>query len=137
MNNLNKIGKIKTIALGVLALPNLFLAQKQMPNQDYTVFIVPLIFGAFAIPFLSKINVKIAGREIAKPTWNDNPFNFKRPLSFFQFGSYFFFIAGLSMIIGTAIRFHEFNSFGFMNISFGLGIFIGIWITVKWLIKSR
>ena len=76
------------------------------------------------------------GREIIKPTWNDNPLTLKRPLSFFHFGAFFFMTIGISMLLGTAIKFQTLSFFGLTAISFGFGILIGIWLTLKWT-KSR
>lgn len=137
MKHLDRTGKIKTIALLLLALPNLFIGTKQQPTDNYVFLIFPFIFGASVIPILSKFNARISNRVISIPSWNDNPFNLKKLLSFYQFGAYFFVVTGLSMIIGTAIRFREFNTFGFMSISFGLGILAGIWLTIKWSIRKK
>lgn len=94
--------------------------------------LMPLIFGSIAIPLITKFNAGL-GREIVKPTWNDNPLTLKRPLSFFHFGSFFLITVGLSILLGTAIKFHTLNFFGLTAISFGLGILIGIGLTLKWI----
>jgi len=136
MNSWNKTGKIKAIILGILALPNLLLPIGIQEQQGFFMIIMPLIFGSFAIPFIAILNKVILRREIKKPTWNDNPLSLKRPLTFFHFGSFFFIVVGVSILLGSSIKFHELNYFGLSSISFGLGILSGIWLTLK-LTKSK
>jgi hypothetical protein len=132
MKNWNKTGKIKAIVLGLLALPNLLLPIGVQGQQGFMMILLPLIFGSFAIPLITRFNVIILGREIIKPSWNDNPLTLKRPLTFFHFGSFFFITIGISTLIGTGIKFHLLNFFGLSSISFGLGILLGIWLTLIW-----
>ena len=131
MNNWNKTGKIKAIILGLLALPNLLMPIGETGQQGLVMILMPLIFGSIAIPLIAKFNAGL-GREILKPTWNDNPLTLKRPLSFFYFSSFFFLTVGLSMLVGTGIKFQTLHFFGLTAISFGLGILLGIWLTLKW-----
>lgn len=130
MKNLSSIGKIKTLVLFLLALPNLFWGPPQQPIEISIFSFFPLVFAVFVIPFLSFVNSKMSGQPSIKPSWNDNPFNTKKRLSFFQFAAYFFVVIGLSMIIGTAIRSQGFNSFGLMSFNFGIGILIGTRLTI-------
>jgi hypothetical protein len=132
MKNWNRIGKIKAIILGLLALPNLLMPIGATGEQGLFMILMPLIFGSIAIPLIAKFNGAFLGREIIKPTWNDNPLTIKRPLSFFHFGAFFFITVGLSILLGTAIKFQTFSFFGLTAISFGLGILIGICLTLKW-----
>jgi len=136
MKNWNKTGKIKAIVLGILALPNLLMPIGATGPKGFMMILVPLIFGAIAIPLIMKFNNAASGQEIVKPTWNDNPFVLKRPLSLFHFGSFFFLAVGISMLLGAGIRYQTLNSFGLIAVSFGLGILIGIWLTLKW-VKSK
>lgn len=132
MNNWNKTGKIKAIVLGLLALPNLLMPIGATGEQGLFMILMPLVFGSIAIPLITKFNEALFGREIRKPTWNDNPLTLKRPLSFFHFGAFFFLTIGLSILIGTGIKFQTLNFIGLTTMSFGLGILIGIWLTLKW-----
>jgi len=136
MKDWNKTGKIKAIILGLLALPNLLMPIAQQGQERFAMILMPLIFGSFAIPLIAKFNGVIFGRELTKPTWNDNPLTLKRPLSFFHFCSFFFLTVGLSMLVGTGIKFQTLSYLGLTSISFGLGILIGIWLTLK-LTKAR
>lgn len=131
MKNWNRTGKIKAIILGILALPNLLMPIGATGKQGLAMILMPLIFGSISIPIIAKFNSGL-GREIIKPTWNDNPLTMKRPLSFFHFGSFFFLTVGLSILVGTGIKFQTLSFFGLTAISFGLGILIGIWLTLKW-----
>jgi hypothetical protein len=131
MKKWNKTGKIKAVILGLLALPNLFMPIGATGEQGLVMILMPLIFGSIAIPLIAKFNGVVPGREIIKPTWNDNPLTLKRPLSFYHFGAFFFLAVGLSMLLGAAIKFQTLSFFGLTAISFGLGILIGIWLTLK------
>ncbi len=132
MNKWNKTGKIKAIILLVLALPNLLMPIGATGETGLIMMLMPLIFGSIAIPLIAKFNEAVFGREIVKPTWNDNPLTLKRPLSFFHFSSFFFLIVGLSILLGTGIKFQTISSFGLTCFAFGIGILIGIGLTLKW-----
>ena len=91
-----------------------------------------LFFGAVLVSLVSKFNSGLFKVEVVKPTWNDNPLRFSRPLSFFHFLGFFFVVGGLSMVLGTAIGFQTLSYFGLTVISYGLGMFVGIWLALKW-----
>lgn len=131
MKNWNRTGKVKAIILGLLFIPYIIKPIGAQPEMSSVMIIMPLIFGAIAIPFITKINAAILGQVIEKPSWNDNPLNLIRPLRFFHFGAIFFLTSGVSMIIGTLIGFQKINLFGLYAISFGLGILIGIKILIR------
>lgn len=138
MKDWNKTGKIKAILLALLCLPNLILPIGANPQQGVIVSILmPLIFGSFAIPLISKFNSSLLGKEIIKPKWNDNPLTLKKPLAFFHFGAFFFLTIGFSMVVGTAMKFQLFSVFGLTSVSFGIGILIGINLTLKWFNKKN
>ena len=138
MKDWNRTGKIKAIFLIVFSLPNLVAPIGANPQQGLVILILmPLIFGSIVIPLISKFNNALLGQEIAKPNWNDNPLIFKRLLSFFYFGAFFFLTVGLSMLIGTAIKFQTISQFGLTSISFGIGILIGINLTLIWIKKKE
>ena len=133
----NRIGKIKAILLVVFSLPDLIAPIGANPQQGLLVSILmPLIFGSIAIPLISKLNSAFLGREIAKPHWNDNPLILKSPLSFFHFGAFFFLAVGLSVVIGTAIEFEILSQFGLTSVFCGIGIMVGIALTLKWINKK-
>ena len=131
MKDWNKTGKIKAVILGILFLPNIIKPIGAQPNMSFVMILMPLVFGIVAIPFITKINAAIFGQVIERPTWNDNPMTLKRPLSFFHFGAFFFLTSGLSMIIGTLIKYQQLNQFGLTTISFGIGILLGILLLLK------
>jgi len=132
MKNWNKTGKIKAIILGLLALSNLLLPIENQEQPGLAMILISLVFGSIAIPLIAKFNESVLSREIIKPSWNDNPLTLKRPLSFFHFGSFFFLTVGLSVTLGTGIKFQTLSYYGLTSTSFGLGILIGIWLTLKW-----
>lgn len=128
----NKIGKIKAIILGVLAISNILIPIGGQEQNKLVTILMPLIFGSFIVPLITLFNVAVLGRKIKTPNWNDNPISLLYPLSFFQFGAFFFLIIGLSILIGNGIKFQIASYFGLYSISFGLGIFIGILISLNW-----
>ena len=137
MKNWNKTGKIKALLLILFCLPNLIAPFGVNPQYNFMLStLFSLIFGSLAIPFVSKFNSSLLGREITKPNWNDNPLNFKNTLTFAQFGAYFFISGGLSMIIGVAIKYHFLSNFGVTTIFFGIGMLIGIRLTLMWFTKK-
>ncbi len=136
MKDWNRTGKIKAILLAVFSVLNLISPFGVEPQQGlFASILMPLIFGSIAIPIISKLNQAIFGREIGQPHWNDNPLTLKKPLSFFHFGAFLFLSVGLSMVAGTAIKFQTLNLFGLTAVSFGIGILVGIILTLKWLRK--
>jgi len=131
MKDWNKTGKIKAIILGILFLPNIIKPIGAQPNMSFAMIIVPLVFGIIVIPFITKINAAIFGYVIDRPTWNDNPLTLKRPLNIFHFGAFFLLTTGLSIVIGTLIKYQQLNQFGLAAISFGIGILLGIQLLLK------
>ena len=135
MTHWNKTGKIKAIILVIIFIPNLIIGSPVAPNFGISLLITPLIFGAFAIPLIARINTSIGLGKIEKPNWNDNPLKHSRPLVFFQYGAWFMLITGTSMLIGSAIKFQIFQTFGMASIMFGTGMLLGIRLTLKWFDK--
>jgi hypothetical protein len=127
MTNWDKIGKIKAAILVLCALPNFFLPLSTKTQMPLLAILAPLIFGIVAIPLVTKSG---RGREIIKLTWNDNPLKLKRPLSFFHFGAYFFVVIGLSVLISSAIKYKILSEVGLICIFYGVGILIGIQLTL-------
>ena len=131
MKNWNRTGKIKAIILALSALPNLVAPIGAVGQLELAMILMPLIFATIAIPVITKLNAAF-GAEAVKPIWNDDPLTLKRPLSMFHFFAYFFLIVGLSMEIGTALKYHTLSTIGLTSIAFGLGIFSGIRLSLKW-----
>lgn len=131
MKNWNKTGIIKAVLLGIFALANLVMPVKVEAYVGLGMLLLPIIFGSFAIPLIVKINTIFFDFKIVKPNWNDNPLKLKQPLSFFHYFSYFFITGGLSMFLGTFIKFQLVNYFGLSTVFYGIGILIGIWLTLK------
>lgn len=130
MKHWNKTGKIKAIIIAIVFLINLLTPFPVANQLDIIQILTPLFFGCIVIPIISKFNA-MRGREISKPDWNDSPFT-SNPLSMFYSMAFFFAASGLGMVLGTVVKFNTSNSIGFTAISFGLGIFIGIQIMLKW-----
>ena len=130
MEDLNNTGKIKLAILGVFFLPNLLFPLNVHAPLNLGMLLMPIIFGSIAIPLIAKFNQGL-GAEISKPNWNDK-LTITRPLVLFHFAAYFFLTAGLSVMMGTLIKFKNLNSIGLNCIFFGIGILLGISIALKW-----
>lgn len=131
---MNNTGKIKIALLSVCALVNIIMPIGAPKGQSFLFsLLVPIIFGVFATPIIVKMNSAFAPGKIENPNWNDNVFSFRKPLSFFQFGAFFFLLTGFGVIIGTALKYHKLNIVGLGSLAYGLGIFIGIKLTLLWM----
>lgn len=126
----NKIGKAKAIFILFITLPNLILPMKAAATVRIFDIVVQFIFAVILIPLITKI-VSKSNREISRPDWNDSPFNFKKPTSNFQFFAFFFLAIGLSILIGSGIKYYALNGFGLTTLSLSLGIFVGIRLTLN------
>ena len=133
--NWNRTGRIKAIALILLMLPNLLRPMPLDLKMETVAIIAPFLFGCIAIPLIARFNAAI-GKEIRRPAWNDNPLTLKYPLSFFHFGAAFFISIGISMFLGTLIRYFSFNIFGLVSILYGAGMLVGIHISLRWMLKK-
>ncbi len=132
MKNWNRTGKIKTGILAILFIPNLIFASPVVPQLGLFLVLMPLLFGSFALPLIVKVNSSFFGYKIEKPSWNANPLRLNRPLVFFQFGAWFMIVSGTSMILGSGIVYQVFHTFGLATVMFGIGMLIGITLTLKW-----
>ena len=128
LKNWNTSAKIKTAIVAACALLNLIAPAYGRPQKGLIlVIIMPLLFGSIAIPLITKSTNSI---QIVKPTWNDNPLIFKKPLSLFHFGAYLFIAIGMSVMVGAGIKYRMLSHIGLMSVLYGLGIFIGIYLTL-------
>jgi hypothetical protein len=132
MKNWNRTGKIKAIVLGVLVLSNLISNIDKHNLHSITIIILPFVFSFLATPLIIIINKVMFDGETCKPNWNDNPLILKKPMAFFQFGAYFFVIAGLSILIGAGIKSQNLSYLGLLNFSMGIGIFGGLYFALNW-----
>ena len=135
MKNWNTIGKIKAAIITVAAIFNLFNPFKPIAQED---FLSSFILNPIAALILSIIffvlSAAFVKREVVKPNWNDNPLSdYNAGADFF---AYLFVIVGSCMMISTGIKYKILNSFGLISFSLGLGVFIGIFLSLKILKKE-
>ena len=135
MKNWNKTAKIKAIVLVVLMIPSIIFPIAYSTGGGISALLTPLIFGSIAIPLIAKFNQSVMGFEISKPTWNDK-ISFQKPLVFFHTFAIFFIFSGITLLIGTAVKFQRYNEIGLEIIAFGIGILIGIKLTLMWTKKT-
>lgn len=134
MKNWNRTGKIKAIILGLCSLPNLILPIPGNNEIGYAwIILTPLLFGCIGIPLIIRMNKPFSQKNIHKPSWNDSLLKNFNSITFLHFGGYFMLVVGLSIIIGSAFKFHILHHFGLSSISFGVGILIGIRLALKWI----
>lgn len=137
MKYLNTNGKVKVVILIILFLLNILIPMKPQPNFGLAIILIPLIFGVFAIPLVIKVHSVIFGQVIERPLWNDFSFNLKRPFRFFHFLAFALLTIGLSICIGTTIKYQALNQYGFTTFSSGIGILLGIEILLKIIDKDQ
>jgi hypothetical protein len=126
----DRTGKAKAIFLAIVTLPNLIIPISSAGPKGLLNILMPMIFAIILIPLITKHYVR-GTKRIIQPDWNDSPFSFKKPISNFQFFAYFFLLVGLSMLIGSGIKYQTLNNFGLTNVSFSTGIFIGMKLALK------
>jgi hypothetical protein len=133
MNEWNRTAKVKAIVLGLASLPNLIFPVNSNPSFVTGSTVIVFLFTALIYPIIFKFNLpSLFGRDFTKPSWNDNPLTFKRPLAFIQFTGAFFVAVGLSMLIGAAIQFGYLPQIGLIVTAFGAGMFVSIFLTLRW-----
>jgi len=127
----NRTGKIKAAIIILAFAINIFLPIQGQEAIDYFV-LLPSFQLAFLTIVVSKLNSKIFGSILEKPSWNDNPISFSKPLGMIQFGSILFLCIGIGSSLSSIVQIKAFSAMGLMLISAGLGGLIGIWLTLKW-----
>lgn len=135
MKNWNLTGKIKALIIVVMSIYSLLFPTIYTGFKGPVMFIIPFLFGIIITPVVARLNMMVAVKEIVKPSWNDNPIRISKPLTFFQFVAFYFLVTGLGTLIGSAIRYGILNYLALTTMSFGLGIIVGIWVTL--LIEKR
>jgi hypothetical protein len=128
---MNRTAKIKMIILAMVALPNLFFPA-YVPVKNWSSVLAGFFFGSFITPVIVKFNSWILKLVIAEPQWDDNPFNFKKPLAFFHFSAWFFLAVGGSIFLSILLRYQKLDYIGIMCVVFGLGFLAGIRLTMFW-----
>jgi hypothetical protein len=131
MKNWNRTAKIKAAFLALVALPNLIYPMPGLGEFDIMMIIMPFIVCCIFLPMFAKASKVFFKGELNVPTMNDNPFQLKRPLSFLHLASLFFAVVGLSMFLGTILKFGGINYYGLMSASYGLGMLLSIWLVLR------
>jgi len=85
------------------------------------------ILGAIGIQFILGINYrKNSSIRWKKPSWKENPFNYKQPAQFYHFFGWLVVIFSLSIICLGFFRGFDDFLYTLELLAFGLGILIGI-----------
>ncbi len=134
-HNLNTIGKIKSGLILIGGLGNLYISastnEKQEPLGAFT--FMPILFFGIALPLILKFNSFFYDVNISKPAWNDNPFNRNSPLISFDFGGTLFLTAGICQLVGRIIGYMSIDLSSLFLINAGIGVYLGIFLSLKWL----
>lgn len=133
MKDWTKTGKIKAAVLAAAFLPKFVLPDPPQPDEGMAIYYMPFLVGAVAVPFMAKFNAKAFSMGLEKPRWNDNPLKLDKPLSFFHYGAWLFVVVGAGMLTGTWMQFGGLNQMGVVAVGFGLGIWLGIVFTLRFL----
>ena len=138
INNLNKIGKIKTVIIVFFVILSFVNTSRASVNKDnFFILFIPFVTTIFPILISVYFSKLFFSNSINRPNWNDNPLTFKRPLSFFDFWSIWFISVGLSDIISKLIIFQEISFLGLIQFCYGLSIYINIELILKWANKNK
>jgi hypothetical protein len=134
--DLNVAGWIKWIIIIIgSVLTFIGTATESVDHSDVLTlrWFVPVAFIApcLIIPLGSKLNGIFYNFQIAKPFWNENPYNVKNPLVFFDFCSVFFLLAGVSRLLSVWIYHHSLDFGGPLLLAAGLGVRTGISLSLK------
>jgi len=142
MKNWNRTAVIKTVIIAVLTLPHLTLSDPLGKVNIADTLIVSAeaaVFAFLMLPLQFKFIFGMFFRNgFEKPSWNDNPLSFKHPLRFIQFMSVFFMATGVTLIASgvtlpiSEMSFNRFTEHGFMTLGFGTGMYLSIFLTLRW-----
>lgn len=136
MKKWNRTGKLKTLFIVLVSIPNLFIpTQLEMTNSYLSSILIPLLFGSISIPLFTKMNQAINAGPLVAPKWND-PLKGANRMVFNQFAAFFMIGIGISMLIGQIIQFGHFYKLAIISVSFGIGMLIGTRLTIIWLDKK-
>lgn len=132
MKNWNRVGKIKAVILAFLFISNFIFVSPVVTEIGFVQLVIPLLFGSFAVPLIAKVNAAIFGTNSnnKEPNWNENPLKRNQPLAFYQFGAWFMITSGSGMVMGSGIIHRVFHPFGMSALLFGVGILIGVRLTI-------
>jgi hypothetical protein len=139
----NKVGKIKSFLILLNSILTLitFKFSEDLDTFDNSELIITsfigFIFGILFLIFITKL-WSWFGFEFKKPNWNDNPisFNFSKSLNFFHFIGYCFVISEIIRIIYVGIFYQKFEKENIFIIFAGIGLIIGIKLSLKLLNKN-
>ena len=142
MKNWNTIGKIKSLVILMLCIISLTLADfnnKMDSQNDFHIGIIILTF-LFIVLFLPLITKfwSLLGFKFEKPNWNENPitFKFSKSLNFFQFMAFWFISSGFINALLVGIFNQQFDRESTNLFFSGIGLLVGIKVSLKWLSKS-
>ncbi len=127
----------KTFFVIISGIPNLIAPiGTDIKITDKRILILPVLVMLILLPFFTEF---LHGKKInfRKPDWHDSPFNQNFPLSVFQFYGYFFLVYGLSMIIGTYLKFHQPNFIGILSVLLSIGTFSAIKFVIEFKKDSK
>ncbi|MCA0428009.1 MAG: hypothetical protein LCH37_11285 [Bacteroidetes bacterium] len=131
MQQLSKAGKIKVLMLALASLPNLVKPIGIKVDLGIGTLVFAFLFGAIAIPVVSKLNAMISRKILEKPNWNEQIFSIRKPINFFQFGAIFMLVVGSSIVLGSWVKYQFLNQFGLTAILFGFGNLLGIQLAFR------
>jgi hypothetical protein len=140
MKNWNRTGKIKAIIILFISLITSSSSTKvdiiESTNYAYIILgILILIFIILFLPLMTKF-LSLFEVKFKKPSWNENPISiyiFSNILITFQFIGYWLLVSGFTQIIITSIVHQNFNGEALISIFYGLGLLLGIKLSIIWL----
>ena len=139
MKNWNRTGKVKALIILMISLISLTVFDYdeniELRNDFYLgtriiTFLLALLFFPLVTKFWSLLGVKFK-----KPNWNKNPIslNFPNSLNLHYFIAFLIISSGFLKTIFIAIKFQELYGEGILFLVTGIGIIIGLRLSVAWL----
>ncbi|HWD88320.1 MAG TPA: hypothetical protein VG367_09355 [Mucilaginibacter sp.] len=141
--NLNRVGWIKwaLVLAGAIATFIGTSTESFGTNSDESIkWAIPAIFIAccIIIPVGLKLGTIFYDIQIEWPSWNDIPvptrnlYLNQKPLVAFDFAGVIFLFAGLSRLFAISVYHRQLDMGGLILLSGSIGVFIGIFLAVKW-----
>ena len=131
------ISLLKTIFVIISGIPNLIAPiGTEIRITDKRILFFPVLVMLILLPYIAEF---LNGNtfNFRKPDWQDSPFNKNFPLSVFQFYAYLFLVYGLSMVIGTYIKFQQPNFIGILSVLLSIGTFSAIKFVIEFKKDSK
>lgn len=131
---MNKWLLIRIIIIGISFLISFFQKidiKYSINYMDLKKLIIIFIVSIIGVIFVIGLQILNYREKIwIKPSWCQNPFNFKQPLQFFHFAGYFSLISGIASIMNFLINKNSLSFEAIIPLCMGIGVIVGVHFSV-------